>query len=278
MGPFSVSLHSTFSSVSDRIGFFYRDFLTVDDDQFIDFHIHIKKPDNLRHWIRPQSVFSFDGFVPFKPLPANQAFPIFEWGLNWCIATTAHQLLIIHAAVVEKNNHAIIMPGNPGAGKSTLCAALVCRGWRLLSDEMALITPNDLKIIPIPRPIGLKNESIGIMGNFGEKHEIGPSVMDTSKGTVAHMRPPTESVKQANTGVYPGTILFPTYSAGSGVELEEVGKAIALARMTEQSFNSHILGVEGIKVMERVVSRSSVFNLKYSNLDTAIARIDELIR
>jgi predicted ATPase len=30
----------------------------------------------------------------------------------------------------------VILPAPPGSGKSTLCAALVTRGWRLLSDEL----------------------------------------------------------------------------------------------------------------------------------------------
>ena len=47
--------------------------------------------------------------------------------------------LLVHAAVLERDGRAVVMPGPSGVGKSTLCAALVARGWRLLSDEVAMI-------------------------------------------------------------------------------------------------------------------------------------------
>lgn len=277
IGPFAVNLRSKLKRVSEQIAFFYGQYTRIGDDAFVDFHVLIDKPANLRHWIRPQAIFSFDGFVPFKPLPEDQAFAMFEWGLNWCIATMAHQFLIIHAAVVARNGQAIVFPGNPGAGKSTLCAALVSRGWRLLSDEMALISLQDLRITPIPRPIGLKNESIAIMQNFDPDAAIGPSVTDTAKGTVAHMRPPTASVVRTDVCPPINSIVFPSYSTGSDTLLKAEGKARALTRLTEQSFNAHILGLEGFKVLERMVSTCSAFDLNYSQLDGAISRLDGLI-
>jgi hypothetical protein len=276
IGPFTVNLRSKLSRVSEQIAFFYGQYPSINNDAFVDFHILIDKPANLRHWIRPQAIFSFDGFVPFKPLPEDQAFAMFEWGLNWCIATTSHQFLIIHAAVVARNGQAIVFPGNPGAGKSTLCAAMVSRGWRLLSDEMALISLEDLRITPIPRPIGLKNESIAIMRNFDPDAAIGPSVTDTAKGTVAHMRPSTDSVLN-NACALLNKIVFPSYSSGCDIELKAAGKARALARITEQSFNAHILGMDGFKVLERVVSTCPAFDLSYSQLNEAIAHMDSLI-
>ena len=118
IGPFAVNLRSPLNRLAEPITSLYNYYPRLDDASFADFHIIIKKPVGLRHWVRPQAVFSFDGIVPFKPLPEDQAFAMFEWGLNWCIATTSHQYLIIHAAVIAKNDKAIILPGAPGAGKS----------------------------------------------------------------------------------------------------------------------------------------------------------------
>src|SRR3546814_15972535 len=80
-----------------------------------------------------------------------------EWGLNWCIGAHGHQFLIIHAAVIERNGLAAILPGAPGSGKSTLTACLVHNGWRLLSDEMALVSLQDGGLTALARPISLKN-------------------------------------------------------------------------------------------------------------------------
>jgi len=276
IGPFTVSLQSRLPLIAERMRFFYGDYPLLEDDEFVDFHIQINNPTGLRHWIRPQAVFSFDGFVPFKPLPEDQAFAMFEWGLNWCIATTSHQYLIVHAAVVAKNGQALIFPGEPGAGKSTLCAALVSRGWQLLSDEMALITADGLQLTPVPRPIGLKNESIEIMKGFADRSFIGPPVTDTAKGMVAHMRPPLDSITHPDT-VYPAHVIFPAYSGGSDTQLQEVEKSHALTRIAEQSFNYHILGGDGFEALKELVTRYPAFDLGYSQLDSAIAECDALI-
>jgi predicted ATPase len=47
---------------------------------------------------------------------------------------------MLHAAVVEKNGKALILPALPGSGKSTLSAALAMNGWRFLSDEFTMIS------------------------------------------------------------------------------------------------------------------------------------------
>lgn len=277
IGPFAVSLCSHLKRIAEQIAFFYAHYSRIADNSFTDFQILIEKPTGLRHWIRPQAMFSFDGLVPFKPLPEDQAFAMFEWGLNWCIATNSHQFLIVHAAVVAKDDKAVILPGAPGAGKSTLCAALVCRGWRLLSDEMALINTGDLRITPVPRPIGLKNQSIEIIARFDGGAVIGPRVTDTAKGTVAHMRPPTDSVVHSDRDATLEHIVFPAYAAESATKLREVERGRGLTRLAEQSFNYHILGVDGFRTLEKLVSRCPVFDLGYSQLTSAMAEIDALI-
>ena len=82
----------------------------------------------------------------------------------------------------------IIMPGVPGAGKSTLCAALGLTGWRILSDEHALIQPGTAQVVPLCRPVSLKNESIEVIRSFDPGAIFGPVSKDTHKGTVAHMK------------------------------------------------------------------------------------------
>ena len=100
--------------------------------------------------------------------------------MNWCISAHAHQFLILHAAVLERGGVALIMPAPPGSGKSTLCAALALSGWRLLSDELALIDPGSGRVWPLCRPVSLKNRSIEVIRHFAPEAVFGPVAEGTA--------------------------------------------------------------------------------------------------
>lgn len=274
IGPFDVSLRSRLPQVICGVTHLYADFRLSPAGEFIDYHINLFSPSPLRRWFRPQVNFSFDGVQPFKPLPLAQSFAMFEWGLNWVVANHAHQYVIVHAAAVEKDGRGFIFPGAPGSGKSTLCAALVCRGWRLMSDEMAMISLTDGLIWPIPRPVSLKNASIEIIRKFSADVVIGEVVADTAKGNVAHMRPPKASVSSAKIPAAPLAIVFPTYRANAETHFAEISKGHTLMRLAENCFNYPILGAAGFNCLADVVEQSRCNTLVYSDMNDAISALE----
>ena len=253
----------------------YADFPVAPPDTFADFHVRLTQPKNLRRWLQPQVLFLHDGLPPFRPLPLDQAYPMLEWGLNWCISGHAHQYLIIHAAVIERNGCAAILPAPPGSGKSTLCAALIQRGWRLLSDELTLIR-SDGNIAPLARPVSLKNASIEIIRNFEPKAIISRAAHDTAKGTVAHLRPPTESVARAAEIAPPAWIIFPQYSAGASASLCPRPKAQTFMELAHNAFNYTLHGAQGYALLNQVVDSCTCFDFSYSQLDDAVKIFSEL--
>ena len=268
---FSVHLQTDIDCVSEGIGLLYQDYPLADNSDFADFHVSLKRAGGIRRWIRPQVQFLYDGKSTFKPLPLDQAFPMLEWGLNWCVSSHANGYLIIHAAVIERNGFAAILPAPPGSGKSTLCAALIQRGWRLLSDELALIRPADGRLVPLPRPVSLKNASIDIMRAFASDAVFSRKVSDTMKGTVAHMKPAAEHVLRANQTAQPAWIVFPKYEAGAAATLTPVSRASAFMRVADNAFNYSLLGVTGFDCLANVVEQSHCYDFCYSSLDDAIA-------
>jgi len=270
--PFVVRLKSAIPAVQSSLCHLYQChvFLSEDMSSFADFHISIDQVGGARRFFRPQVQFKFDGKMPFKPLPYSQAFPFFEWGLNWCIANHNFRHLLLHAAVVEKDGQAVILPGQPGAGKSTLCAALAGRGWRLLSDEMAMIDLTSTELIPIVRPVSLKNESISIIKAFVPDAVMGESFHDTSKGTVAHMKPPVESVRNAKLRTKGRWVVFPQFRQDSSISVETISSAEAVLDLAKNSFNYNVLGALGFEKLCDLVEACDCFRLEYSHLDEAI--------
>lgn len=276
IGHFNVRLVSPIGEIADHLQNLYAAYELLDKDDFVDFHVQLTSPSKLRRYFRPQVNFFFDGAAPFKPLPYEQAAAMFEWGLNWCIASYSNQYLIIHAAVVERNNQAFILPGTPGSGKSTLCAALVCSGWRLLSDEMTLLSTSDGQIYPVPRPISLKNQSIDVIQKFSPQGVFGQVVNDTAKGTVGHLRPPEQSVQSGAKPAQPAKLIFPKYKPASGTELTPVSKGRAMLRAAGDCFNYNVLGTQGFDSLGDLIDKCDCYEFNYSRLDEAIALFTDL--
>lgn len=235
---------------------------------FADFHVAVARG---RRFPKPLCEFETDGLRPFTPLALGEAFAFLEWGMNWCVTSYCHTFVTIHSAVLERNGRVLIMPAPPGSGKSTLCAALVLNGWRLLSDEMALIDPETGLVVPSPRPVGLKNKSIDIIQHRAPAGVFGPVAYDTMKGTVAHMRPPTESVARAGEAALPGWVVFPRYITDAPANLVTRGKASSLMELAQNSFNQSVHGRAGFEALSDLIERCDCYDFSYGHLDEALA-------
>lgn len=275
--PIVVHVRSAIPSVAAGLHLYYAGY-PLAEDGFADFHVDVARPNSVRRWFRPQVDFVFDGVRPFKPLPLAHAYPMFEWGLNWCIANHCHQFVMIHAAVIERDGHAALLAAPPGSGKSTLCAGLVSRGWRLLSDELALIDPERLEIVPVPRPVSLKNASIEVIRQYVPGAVIGPPATDTHKGTVTHLRAPDESVARAGERARPAWVVFPRYLPDAPATLEGRTKARTVLGLMENAFNYSHLGQRAFQTLAALVDGCDCYDFSYGRLDDAVETFAALQR
>jgi len=277
-GPVVNRIQSRLPRIAHGVALHYADHTFEDSAGFADFHVRVAPPRSLRRWMSPQVHFQFDGARPFLPLPADQAFAMLEWGLNWCVSNHCHQYLIVHAASVERSGLALLLPGSPGSGKSTLCAGLVSRGWRLLSDELTLLDLGTGHVVPLPRPVSLKNASIEAIRRFSPDAVLGPPVHDTVKGSVAHMKAPTDSVRRAAQPARPRWIVLPHYESGAAALLTPLSKARAFMHLADHAFNYDVHGRKGFELLAQVITDSDCFEFKYGALEDAIAVFDDAAR
>jgi hypothetical protein len=276
VGPFSVGLRTTLAEVTELVALFYRDFPLAPETEFRDYELSVFRPRSLRRWIRPYVNFDGDGERPFEPLGDDLAYPMLEWGFNWRVATTAHQFLMLHAAVLERKGVTVLMPALPGSGKSTLAAALMLSGWRLLSDEFGLIRPGTDAFVPFPRPIPLKNESIEVVRAFCSEATLGPIFRGTRKGDVSHCRPSGMSVERARDEAPVTHLIFPSYETGASLADQSFPRSKAFMKLCGNSFNYEVLGVEGFETVGRIVEKSECHSFVYGDLREAIAWFDGL--
>lgn len=275
-GPLVFRIKSTMPDVARSVHMLYGRHPFFVDPEFADFHVELRSPKNLRRWMRRQAEFLIDGESPFEPLPRDQAAAMLEWGMNWAIASSCHQWLTIHAASLERDGQLVILPAPPGSGKSTLCAGLALRGWRLLSDELTLIELDSLKAHALARSINLKNQSIDVIRRFEPSALWSPETYDTAKGRVTHLVPPVSSVDRMLETAQPRWIVFPRYVADAEPLLTPRSKVQTFTHFAENAFNYSILGELGFEVVGRLIQQCDCFDFEYSRLDDALEVFDWL--
>ena len=277
VGPYVYALQTDQSRVIDGIGLLYADIPLAAADDFVDYRIALRQRGIVSR-LRRQVDFYFDHQRPFAPVHRDTAYASLEWGMNWCVSTGANEYLKLHAAVVARDGVALVMPGVPGAGKSTLCAALGLSGWRVLSDEHAMIVPGTADVIPLYRPVSLKNESIQAICSFAPDAVFGPLSRDTHKGTVAHLKADLDPASHDTRPLPARVMLFPKYAKGEPQRLSARSRTESFIVAAFHSFNYSLLAKTGFRAMQALLDAVQCYDLVYHDLDWALRNLDGLHR
>jgi HprK-related kinase A len=275
VGAATVRVQGDSAPLAMQLRAVYGAYPLVTDGGWADVHVQMQRPFSLRRWVRPQIWLRCDGRFPFEPFPAAGPLPFFEWGCNWMIGRRINDLLLLHAGAVERDGLALVMPATPGSGKSTLTAALSLRGWRLLSDEFGVFDPQAGLFRAMLKPVGLKNRSIDVIRAFSPDARLGPSFPKTHKGMVAHLAPDTAAVDRRHEGARPGAVVLPKWVAGSATRLEPLPQHMAFQALAFNAFNYSLLGAAGFEAVVGLANRCVTWNLVYSDLDDALATLDQ---
>jgi HprK-related kinase A len=276
IGPYDAFVQSDVTAMFAALYRLYRDYPLLDDDGPFSFHARLQLQRSWPTGRKNKVRYSVDGRVPHEDMPADQALAVFEWGLNLVIAMRSHHVLMLHAAVLERDGAALVLPAEPGSGKTTLSAALAHSDWRLLSDEFGLVALDEPMLLPVPRAMALKNESVDLIRSKYPAAELGPIVRGTRKGDVAHVKPPESSIARMSENARPRLIVFPRYLPGAGCQLTETAGVEPFMLVASNAFNYELLGEAGFRTVSKLVARSRCFRLTYSNMDEAIAILENL--
>jgi HprK-related kinase A len=276
LGPFDVRIRARVPGIVEPLRMLYRHYPVLDHGRVFSFHVEL---DELgRSLLRRKRLVRFvvDARRVHEDQPLAHALPTLEWGINLVIAMRFHCFMMLHAAVLERNGGVLLLPALPGHGKTTLCAALAHRGWRLFSDEFGLVRPGSRAFLPLPRPMPLKNESIAVIRHQVPEAVLGPEIANTKKGTVAHVRPPGTSIERQQSTASARWIVFPRWVKDAPLRLQPMTKSEAFLFLATNAFNYELLGEPAFHAVRDLIDACGCYRLTYSRLDEAIERLTAL--
>jgi len=107
---------------------------------------------------------------------------------------------------------------------------------------------------------------------------IGPEIYNTRKGTVAHVKPPTESIVRSCETADARWVIFPRWAASVPSTLEEISRAEAFMFLATNAFNYELLGESAFDTVKALVSRTRCFHLEYSDLEDAVSMLTDIVQ
>lgn len=274
-GPFTCHLRLGLPDVAGTFLRMYSDFPAVSENDPADFHVAMR-PALARRPFRRLATLTVDGTPKFGVFDRASAWPYFEWGMNACVSRLGHRHLALHAASLEARGGGAVLLGPSGCGKSTLTAALMARGWRLLSDEFALLRLDTGALDALARPVCLKNDSIDRIQAMMPQAEFGPRALGERKGIVAHLRPRPADVARMDESAPPRVICLLTLRPGAESVLAPCGRAEAMAAAIRHGFNYRSLGRDGFVLLSAAVEQCACFRLTLGDPAEAATLLDDL--
>ena len=125
-----------------------------------------------------------DVMVPAEPAAAVR---YAEFLAVQAILDSPPDVLTLHAALVARDGHGVLIAGLPEAGKSTLACALWQSGFSLLGDDVAIVDAETGRAAPAPRRVSLRRSSRALLGeDLWTRIHAAPATDVTAEGCVFH--------------------------------------------------------------------------------------------
>lgn len=207
------------------------------------------------------------------PSTIAQAVVLLIWWVNQRSLESPWHELLVHAGVVSLDGRAVLIPGEPDAGKSTLTAALVQHGFDYLSDEAARIDLRTGLVAPFPRCLALDATSLDLLGLDVATAGFDVSAFPEVRQLGAHVPPERLRRRPHGDPARPALVAFPQVSRAAQPGVTPVGRGSALSRLVGESLNLHLLGRPGFAGLTTLVERVTLVELCYGDLTDGVALI-----
>jgi HprK-related kinase A len=276
LGRLTICIATDVRPLQAQFASMYADHAVQDAPGIDDAVVQVRYTSPLRRYLAPKVQGYVDGRIAFLPLAARASLVMLESCLNWAIIGSGPDCLMLHAAALERNGRAVILPAGSGAGKSTLSTAMMARGWRLLTDETVIIRPADGRLLPLARPISLKNDSISIArGLFGDAM-LSTVFHGMPKGDMAYLRPPPAAVARLGETALPAHIVAPRFVRGESLQVTPVSRCSAFRLIVDSAVNYTLMLRAGFDLVGNLVRRCPAQAVRFGDLAAMLDWLDTL--
>jgi len=202
----------------------------------------------------------------------SELFPSLEWMITCNTLSHLQEFFQLHAGAVVKEGKIILLPASHGHGKTTLALSLTGNNYRCLSDDIVLIEPERLRIIPFPRSFLIKGNSIK---KLAESHVIDRNQGYYSKSEdILYYNPLSTNTSPGNRKPY--AIIELKHNRRFKNELRPVSKSEMCIKLLRQSFNIHNYKRDGVSILTRLVRKSKCYSLKTNNVADAVRLVSQI--
>lgn len=170
--------------------------------------------------------------------------------------------VLFHAACVEREGKLILISGRPGAGKTTLTAHLLHKGFQYHSDDIVALAPSGfVEGLPFAPTVKL------------DKSNLVESIWPDLKDATIHIRPDGKRVRYLNAARASGAgkcnvgwIIFIDRNPDRPAGLKPLARLEAFRRLVEGSYSAdNRLPIAAFGAIRKILTGSDLFELSYSN-------------
>ena len=195
-----------------------------------------------------------------------------RWDILAHIPERARDFLLLHAGAVARDGRALLVPGSPEAGKSSLTLALLQLGFDYLSDDIGAIDPVTTRVYPFQKRIAVRRSTI--VRYFPQ---LEARLEDDLAGLGVSPRQrfvrPEDAGAAISAPTQVGSIVLLGEDRTGPPRLRPLSRAAAVERMAAYAFNLYRYGDRGVVLLSRVAADAKAFVLEGG---TAIERAELL--
>lgn len=187
-------------------------------------------------------------------------------------------LLQLHGGGVSREGRCtILVLGGPRAGKTTLLAGLLGRGFEYVADELLFLHPERLAVVPFQRSVLIREAALK------EVCAVWPAATFTyaytkDDGTRRYLPAVGTYTRVCSREVAaPQLLIFPSYRQEGGAATHRLALEEVMGRLLGQALNLAGHGFAGVCALARLAESTPAYEITASSLRDAVARVESVL-